>query len=194
MPGIERKAIDKSKFAGKQIVWVMGGPGSGRGTQCEKICLKDDGFIALGSGDLMKAEVMSGSDRGTKLYMLMSSGGAVPNEIVNDIIAEAMCKKAASATKGFLIDGYPADEAQADSFVADIGKPTVAVMIEVPDEVLAARLSSRANFDDQEEAIKKRLATWNEKTKPVAAKYNAFVINGDRAANEVVGDIIKALS
>ena len=67
-------------------------------------------------------------------------------------------------------------------------------MIEVPDEVLAARLASRANFDDQEEAIKKRLATWNEKTKPVAAKYNAFVINGDRAANEVVADVIKALS
>ena len=47
----------------------------------------------ISSGDLMKAEVMSGSARGAKLYQLMSSGEAVPNEIVTDILAEAMIRK-----------------------------------------------------------------------------------------------------
>merc|ERR1711997_1007250 len=65
---------DKAKLEGKTIVWVMGGPGSGRGTQCEKICLKFGDFVHLSSGELMKAEVMSGSSRGGKLYQLMSSG------------------------------------------------------------------------------------------------------------------------
>ena len=73
----------------------IGGPGSGRGTQCEKICLKFGDFVHLSSGELMKAEVMSGSSRGGKLYQLMSSGQPVPDEIVTDILAEAMCRKAA---------------------------------------------------------------------------------------------------
>ena len=72
----------------------IGGPGSGRGTQCEKICLKYGDFVHLSSGELMKAEVMSGSSRGGKLYQLMSSGQPVPDEIVTDILAEAMCRKA----------------------------------------------------------------------------------------------------
>ena len=75
--------------------FYIGGPGSGRGTQCEKICLKHGDFVHLSSGDLMKAEVMSGSGRGAKLYQLMSQGESVPNEIVDDIIAEAMVRKSA---------------------------------------------------------------------------------------------------
>ena len=74
--------------------FFLGGPGSGRGTQCEKICLKHSDFVHLSSGDLMKNEVMSGSSRGGKLYALMSAGNPVPDEIVTDIIGEAMVKKA----------------------------------------------------------------------------------------------------
>ena len=78
----------------KGNIFELGGPGSGRGTQCEKVCLKHGDFVHISSGDLMKAEVMSGSARGAKLYQLMSSGEAVPNEIVTDILAEAMIRKA----------------------------------------------------------------------------------------------------
>lgn len=193
MPGIERQAIDKTKLEGKAIVWIMGGPGSGRGTQCEKICLKHGDFVHLSSGDLLKNEVMSGSNRGAQLYKIMSAGNPVPNEIVNDIIADAMVRKAAG-TKGFLVDGYPSDEGQAASFVADIGKPTVAICLEISDEVMEARLISRGNFDDQLDSIKKRVAQWSEKTKPVAATYNAFVINAERPALEIFADIEKALN
>ena len=79
------------------MCFYIGGPGSGRGTQCEKICLKHGDFVHLSSGDLMKNEVMSGSNRGAQLYKLMSGGEPVPNEVVNDIIAEAMVKKASGA-------------------------------------------------------------------------------------------------
>ena len=51
------------------------------------------GYTHLSSGDLLRAEVMSGSNRGTQLYKLMANGEAVPNEIVDDIIAETMVKK-----------------------------------------------------------------------------------------------------
>merc|ERR1712135_124325 len=117
-------------------------------------------------------------------YKLMANGDAVPNGIVNDVIAEAMVKSA-DGNDAFLIDGYPLDEAQANDFVSDIGPPTVVVCLEIPDEVAIGRLSSRGNFDDDAAAIEKRLKGWNEKTKPVAAKHKAFQINADRSANEI---------
>ena len=74
---------------------LKGGPGSGRGTQCEKLTIKHN-LVHLSSGDILRHEVMSGSDRGSKLYKLMSAGEVAPNEIVNDLIAETMVKKAGS--------------------------------------------------------------------------------------------------
>ena len=78
------------------IFCILGGPGSGRGTQCEKLCLKYK-YKHLSSGDLFRHEVMSGSQRGGNLYKLMANGEAVPNGIVNDVIAEAMVKSAAGS-------------------------------------------------------------------------------------------------
>jgi len=192
MPGMERQSIDKSKLQGKKIIWIMGGPGSGRGTQCEKLALKHK-YKHLSSGDLLRHEVMSGSQRGGNLYKLMANGDSVPNGIVNDVIAEAMVKSA-DGNDGFLIDGYPLDEAQASDFINDIGPPSAVICLELSDEVATGRLASRGNFDDQASAIQKRLAVWNEKTKVVAEKNKAFVINADRSANEIVSDIEKAIN
>ncbi len=107
MANVERKECDKSCLKDKPIVWVMGldvgfawaeynlrffssgGPGSGRGTQCEMIHLKC-GYKHISSGDLLRHEVMSGTNRGGQLYKLMSSGETVPNSIIDDLIAEAM--------------------------------------------------------------------------------------------------------
>merc|ERR1712198_289838 len=133
---VERKEFDKSKFEGKPIVWIMGGPGSGKGTQCERISLKF-GYTHLSSGDLLRSEVMSGSKRGQQLYMLMANGQNVPNEIVDDLLGEAMLAKADS--KGFLIDGFPINASQAEQFEADIGTPTMVICFEASDEVLKGR-------------------------------------------------------
>ena len=75
------------------LIYFSGGPGSGRGTQCEKLALKHK-YKHLSSGDLLRHEVMSGSQRGGNLYKLMANGDSVPNGIVNDVIAEAMVKSA----------------------------------------------------------------------------------------------------
>jgi len=76
---VERKEInvDAVKSANLPIVWVLGGPGSGKGTQCANVGLKT-GFAHLSSGDLLRNEVVSGSKRGLQLYKLMELGELVP--------------------------------------------------------------------------------------------------------------------
>jgi len=185
---VERKELDRAKLKDLKIVVVMGGPGSGKGTQCERIAAKF-GYTHLSSGDLLRAEVMSGSKTGQQLYMLMANGNTVPSETVNDLLGEAMLAKADS--KGFLIDGFPINAAQADAFEADLGKPAMVIAFEANDEVLKGRLKSRANFDDTEDSIMKRLANYNEQTKPVIAKYGAKIINAERTADEIFADVEK---
>lgn len=64
-----------------KTIWIVGGPGSGKGTQCERI-IEKYGFFHISSGDLLRAEVASGSARGASLQELMSKGLFVPT--VND--------------------------------------------------------------------------------------------------------------
>ncbi|KAL1478584.1 hypothetical protein MTO96_034977 [Rhipicephalus appendiculatus] len=84
------------------VIFVFGGPGSGKGTQCEKIVQKY-GFTHISSGDLLRAEVKSGSDRGKQMNEIMKTGGLVPLDIVLQLLKEAMVKDLDKA-KGFLID------------------------------------------------------------------------------------------
>merc|ERR1711935_1187618 len=173
MAEVERTVIDTSSIKGIPIIWIMGGPGSGKGTQCDKICVKY-GYTHMSSGDLLRNEVMSGTPRGRAIYALMADGKPVPNANVNDLLAEAMVKKASS--KGFLIDGFPMDSEQAEAFISDIGTPAAVILFEANDAILQERLKSRSNFDDTADAVERRLAQWNEKTKPVALTFGPKII------------------
>merc|ERR1712077_8298 len=111
------------------IVWVLGGPGCGKGTQCDKIVAKY-GFTHLSSGDLLRDEVNSGSARGKELLAIMEKGDLVPLQVVLDLLAEAMIKKLPSS-KGFLIDGYPREVSQGQEFEKDIGECAQILYFEV---------------------------------------------------------------
>merc|ERR1712002_281119 len=102
--------------SGLPIVWVLGGPGCGKGTQCDKIVAKY-GYTHLSSGDLLRAEVQSGSERGKQLTAIMEKGDLVPMFVVLDLLAEAMLAKL-GGSKGFLIDGYPREVQQGKEFEA----------------------------------------------------------------------------
>ncbi|XP_026550263.1 adenylate kinase isoenzyme 1-like, partial [Notechis scutatus] len=90
------------------------GPGSGKGTQCEKIVQKY-GYTHLSTGDLLREEVSSGSDRGKKLSAIMEKGELVPLDTVLDMLRDAMLAKA-DQSKGYLIDGYPREVNQGVEF------------------------------------------------------------------------------
>merc|ERR1711881_796780 len=85
----------------------------GKGSQCEKIVEKY-GYCHLSSGDLLRAEVASGSDRGKELQAIMTKGELVPNEMVLDMMKAEIDKHPEAS--GFLIDGYPRTVDQGKSF------------------------------------------------------------------------------
>merc|ERR1712142_1010401 len=99
----------------KPIFFVMGGPGSGKGTQCDKIVEKY-GFTHLSSGDLLRDAVASGSKKGKELDESMKRGELVSLTVVLKLIKEAMIKAAFRGSKGFLIDGYPREVDQGRKF------------------------------------------------------------------------------
>lgn len=77
------------------------------------------GYTHISSGDLLRAEVASGSDRGKKLNTIMKKGGLVPNKVVLDMIKEAMLAKI-ETSNGFLIDGYPRKVEQGVDFEKEV--------------------------------------------------------------------------
>jgi len=112
------KVIDTKPLKEAKVFFVVGGPGSGKGTQCEKM-VERYGYTHISSGDLLRAEVASGSERGKKLNCIMKKGGLVPNKVVLDMIKEAMLAKVKTAN-GFLIDGYPRKVEQGVEFEKEV--------------------------------------------------------------------------
>ncbi|XP_060602069.1 uncharacterized protein LOC132755252 isoform X5 [Ruditapes philippinarum] len=164
---------EKSPLADAKIIFVVGGPGSGKGTQCARIVEKY-GFCHLSSGDLLRAEVASGSERGKKLNEIMEKGELVPLDVVLELIREAMVSKL-SETKCFLIDGYPREMEQGTRFENEVAPCCNVLYFEVSDDTMTARLLDRGKtsgrVDDNEETIKKRLQTFHNQTQPVVDHY-----------------------
>jgi len=178
-----------------KCLFVLGGPGSGKGTQCDKIVQKY-GFTHLSTGDLLRDEVKSGSARGKELTAIMERGDLVPLETVLLLLKEAMLAKAATS-KGFLIDGYPRELEQGLRFEKDVAPVHSTVYFEVADETMTKRLLKRAEtsgrVDDNEETIKKRLATFHNLTQPVIDHYakqgKTHTIKAEGSVDEIFAQV-----
>ncbi|XP_049821997.1 adenylate kinase isoenzyme 1 isoform X2 [Aethina tumida] len=175
------------------VIWILGGPGCGKGTQCDKIVAKY-GFTHLSSGDLLRNEVQSGSTRGKELTAIMERGELVPLEVVLELIKEAMLN-ALATSKGFLIDGYPREKQQGVLFEQNIAPATLVLFFDAPDEVLVERLLGRAKtsgrVDDNEETIKKRLKTFHDHNDQIVEAYTAKLktINAQRSPDEIFKEV-----
>ncbi|KAF2884770.1 hypothetical protein ILUMI_21377 [Ignelater luminosus] len=175
------------------IIWVLGGPGSGKGTQCDKIVAKY-GFTHLSSGDLLRNEVSSGSPRGQELSAIMEKGELVPMEVVLDLLKEAILKSLPNS-KGFLIDGYPREKEQGVMFEKNISPVDLVLFFDASEETLVKRLLGRAEtsgrVDDNEETIKKRLHTFNTHNDQVISQYTAKLkrINAERDVGAIFQEV-----
>lgn len=121
-----------------------GPPGAGKGTQAPRLVNKY-GIPHLSTGDMLRAAVAAGTEMGQKAADLMNAGHLVPDDVVNEIVAEALNAKQCAA--GFILDGYPRTVAQAQfldqTLKAGNRRITHLLRLCVPDDVLKARISGR---------------------------------------------------
>jgi adenylate kinase len=123
---------------------LLGPPGAGKGTQAER--LRDDfGLAHISTGDMLRAQVAEGTELGQQAKAYMDRGELVPDQVIIDMITERIAQD--DAREGFLLDGFPRTEAQADALAEAVqaaGRSlSAAILIEVPDEEVVQRLAGR---------------------------------------------------
>lgn len=183
----------------KNIV-IFGAPGAGKGTQSEFLVKKYD-LQHISTGDLLRKEIADQSELGKKIKSIMDSGSLVSDDIVVEMIDQAIAK----SSKGMLFDGFPRNVKQAetlDKLMEKHGrKITCMVSLEVPKDELIRRMLERAKTshrsDDNEETIKHRLEEYERQTKPVAEYYSKqqkhLSVDGLGAIEEIAGRVANAI-
>ena len=176
---------------------LLGPQGAGKGTQAQRIA-KETGARHISTGDIVRAEIKSGSELGRKVQDFNDRGELVPDEIIVE-----MAKPYHDDADSWILDGFPRNEAQAkalDAALEELGVELDAVVaLEAPDEALVTRLSGRRQSqatgniyhvefdpppedgedpgpfvqrrDDAEEAIRRRLEIYHEQTEPLKDYY-----------------------
>jgi adenylate kinase len=123
---------------------LLGPPGSGKGTQGERLN-EDFDLPYYATGDILRAAVREGTEIGTKAKEFMDRGDLVPDDVIVGVIAERIDQK--EAEDGFILDGFPRTEPQAEALgkkLAELGRGvTAAVLIEVDDDEVVRRLGGR---------------------------------------------------
>jgi adenylate kinase len=204
---------------------LLGPPGSGKGTQGERLNA-DLRLPYYATGDILRGAVRDETELGKSAKEYMDRGDLVPDEVIVGVIAERI--DSAEADEGFILDGFPRTTPQAealDAKLAELGRAVTAVLlIDVSDEEVVRRLGGRRTCeaeghvyhvdfnppktegvcdidgspllvrdDDQPEVIRKRLATYHEKTEPLVSYYEGRGVlrrvEGEREPAEVTDEL-----
>jgi adenylate kinase len=182
---------------------LFGPPGSGKGTQSEKLVEKY-GLIHLSTGNLLRQEITDKTPLGLEAKSFMDKGQLVPDEVVIGMIDSAL--EHHKDARGFLFDGFPRTVAQADALdkLLALKKTEIAMLIslEVSEEELIRRLLHRGKTsgrhdDIDEEVIRKRFAVYKNETSPVAEYYRKAgkfqSIKGEGSLEEIFNALCKAI-
>lgn len=181
---------------------IFGAPGSGKGTQSERIVEKY-GINHISTGDVLRAEIKNGTELGKTAKSYIDQGQLIPDSLMIDILASVF--DGFKGSKGVIFDGFPRTIAQAEALKVMLKErgQEVSVMLdlEVPEDELMVRLVKRGKdsgrADDNEETIKKRLNVYHSQTAPLIDWYKAESkyrhINGLGTMEGIFADICKEI-
>ncbi|SMN17689.1 similar to Saccharomyces cerevisiae YKL024C URA6 Uridylate kinase [Maudiozyma saulgeensis] len=199
----EIKMSQTPEFTTEQVkvIFVLGGPGAGKGTQCAKL-VADHDFVHLSAGDLLRAEqAREGSEVGALIKHYITEGLIVPQEITIQLLNTAIKENYSKGRQNFLIDGFPRKMDQAITFEEIVVPSRFVLFFDCPESVMLERLLERGKTsgrdDDNAESIKKRFKTFEETSMPVVeyfAKQDKVVkIVCDKSVNEVYAEVETAI-
>jgi len=203
----ETPAFDAKKVI---VIYVLGGPGAGKGTQCGRI-VEDFGFVHLSAGDLLRDEQKrEGSEFGAMISEHIRNGTIVPMEVTVKLLENAIRAELGKPHAGagwenghgrFLVDGFPRKMDQAIKFDETVCMSAFVLFFDTTEEVMLERLLERGKSsgreDDNIESIKKRFRTFVETSMPVVDKYRAegkvVTLDSTRPIEVVHADVSKVL-
>jgi len=181
---------------------LFGPPGSGKGTQSEKIVTRF-GLKHLSTGDLLRREIAEKTPLGLEAKKFMEKGQLVPDEVVIGMIDS--CLEQNLEAKGFLFDGFPRTTAQAEALdkLLALKKTSIAkvLALEVSEEELVRRILKRGETsgrsDDTEEVIRKRFYVYKNETSSVGEHYKALgkfeTVKGEGSVEEIFDALSNAI-
>lgn len=183
-----------------RVIFVLGGPGAGKGTQCERIA-HHFSFTHLSAGDCLRAAQQSGSPDGQLIGEYIREGMIVPVEITVKLLREAMER---SGNSKFLIDGFPRNLNNLEGWnrvMGDAAEVLFVLFFDCPEAVMEARLMERGRtsgrVDDNIDTIRKRFHTYVDSTRPIidrfASEGKCRTVVADRSVDEVFDSVKQVL-
>ena len=124
-----------------EIVILLGAPGSGKGTIASRLAGEDPAVRHVSSGDLLRGAIAAGTPAGVEAKAYMDKGQLVPDALVVAMIGDVIA--AEKTAKTMLLDGFPRNVAQAEALERSGAKVRSAVLVDVPDEIIADRIAGR---------------------------------------------------
>ncbi|WP_024509025.1 adenylate kinase [Bradyrhizobium sp. ARR65] len=187
---------------------LLGPPGSGKGTQAQRL-VQRYGIVQLSTGEMLRAAVAAGTPVGLQAKDIMAAGGLVPDEIVVSIISDRI--EQPDAKNGFVLDGFPRTVPQAEALDELLKKKHVkldaVIELRVNESALLARVETRVEqmrargeevrVDDTPEVLTKRLASYRAQTEPLIHYYSErrklLTVDGMMTIEEVTREINRIL-
>lgn len=183
---------------------IFGAPGSGKGTQSEKL-IDRYGLHHISTGELLRDNIARGTKLGKVADIYISKGLLIPDELMIDVLEDTILRNPECLKKGIIFDGFPRTVAQAEALkvmLAKMGTEIHAVVgLEVDENELVDRMLQRGKesgrSDDNIDTIKKRLEVYHKQTAPLREYYlkggQYHAINGNGAIDTIFADIAKAI-
>lgn len=182
---------------------LFGAPGSGKGTQSDKL-IEEYGLFHISTGEVLRDHIHRGTELGKIADSYISKGNLIPDDLMISILDDVL-EQNAKDVKGVIFDGFPRTIPQADALAKLLNKRGTelhaVVGLEVPEDELMRRMIERGRqtgrADDTPETIKNRLDVYHKQTMPLRDYYiekgKYLKINGLGAVNDIFNDIAAQL-
>lgn len=180
---------------------IAGLPGSGKGTQAKKLASQYEDMVHVESGDLLREAKKEDTELGKKIRQHLEKGELVPDNYINTIISRFVGNHITDSS-GFIFDGYPRTNEQADFLDEYLEKNKTEIhhflYLQVSENELIQRIQERGREDDKDpEVVKNRINSQREKLDPIIEHYKkqdkVLEINGERSIDAIYDDIVKKL-